>query len=192
MGQQELAETLEVLAIDYVAQYPSCHLRLGLIGAENVGTQFNYLQALSRFYSAAVLSGLPRLDGGVTSLIQKRAGHWSVTGECVLIRGPEQIRAVRPDYVFPISDPYDQEMIRRFLFAFPQWDTQQGVWDNRVISSTRATMIDYETDTRRTFRSVRDTGPVTWPTAPGVSKRTLGKLYGSRAVSLPMWQWRPK
>ena len=114
-----------------------------------MGTQFNHLQALSRFYSAAVTSDLPRLESGVATLIQKCAEHWSVTGECVLIRGPERIRAVRPDFVFPISDPYGQELITRFLFVFPYRDTQQGAWDNRVISSTRATVIEYFVESGR-------------------------------------------
>ena len=139
--------------------HPTAINGLGLIGVENVGTQFNYLQALSRFYSAAVTSDLPRLDPGLANLIQRCAEHWSVTSECVLIRGPQRVRAVRPDYVFPISDPYDQELIERFIFVFPYRDTQQGAWDNRVISSTRATVIEYFTDTRQAFRSIRDYRP---------------------------------
>ena len=81
---------------------------IGILGHQNLGNRFNYFQALSRFYSAAVLSDLPRLDPSATQIIHRAAEHWSVCGECFLVRSGESLRLVRPDYVFfPVLNQYD-------------------------------------------------------------------------------------
>lgn len=128
---------------------------IGLLGAENIQTRFNYLQALSRFYGAAVMSDLPRMDSRTYSIIHQAAEHWSVTGEAFLVQSERGIRVVRPDYVFPISDPFDRETITRFLFVYPEQDTQHGSWENRVVSTTRANVIDYNVATGRATMAIR-------------------------------------
>ena len=121
---------------------------IGLLGMGNIQTRFNYLQALSRFYEAAITSDLPNGDPVVNSLVHKAAEHWSVTGEVVLVRnGNGTVRAVRPDYVFPIVDPYDAEKINQYLFVFPQRRTQEGNWGN-IVHTDRARVIVFDVETR--------------------------------------------
>ena len=40
---------------------------IGLLGSDNISTQFNYFQALSRFFSAAALADIPKVDRAITT-----------------------------------------------------------------------------------------------------------------------------
>ena len=129
---------------------------IGLLGQHNLQTRFNYLSAVSRFYQAAVLADLPLISPALHSTLHQVTEHWSVCGESFLIRSANGIRVVRPDYVFPIVDPYDRDRVERFLFVFPFRDTQQGDWSNELISSTFANVIDYDVASRQAFMSRRE------------------------------------
>ncbi|MYF38268.1 MAG: hypothetical protein F4219_05805 [Gammaproteobacteria bacterium] len=130
---------------------------LGLIGNQNItmGSTFNYMQVISRFYHSAVMNDIPRVNREMFTIIDQATEHWSVTGECCFIQQQGTIRVVRPDYVFPIRDPYDRDRILRFLFVFPYLDTQQGNFGNEPISVTQANVIDYDVETGRATMGVR-------------------------------------
>lgn len=130
---------------------------LGLIGQQNVamGSTFNYMQVISRFYHSAVMNDVPRVNNSLISVIDKATEHWSVTGEACFILQQGNIRVVRPDYVFPIRDPYDRDRIRKFIFVFPYIDTQTGNFANDPIGTTHAQVIDYDVATRQAFMATR-------------------------------------
>lgn len=132
---------------------------IGLLGMQNISTTFNYLAALSRFYSAAVMGDLPYASNRLRRLLSRISEHWSVTGEAFLIRQDGALRTVRPDFVWPISNPYDREQIDQYLFIFPERKTQENDWLNEPMSSLRARVIQHDPNTGETFESVRDYSP---------------------------------
>ena len=119
---------------------------LSMIGAENVSTRFNFFQAISRFYAAAVLAEAPVVSNETLRVIRLAAEHWSVTGEAYLLRSGGKVRVIRPDYVHPIPSPYDREDILKYLFIFPFHDpTKDGFYQNNIQSGVdRAQVIEYD------------------------------------------------
>ena len=152
---------------------------LGLLGNSNVnmGSTFNYMQVVSRFYSSAVMNDVPRVSSQLYSVIEQATEHWSVCGECCFIRQQNNIRVVRPDYVFPISDPYDKDRIVRYLFVFPYIDTQLGSFDNELTSVTKANVIDYDVETRQARMAVRDYTPANLADEPVGSPVDIGEVF---------------
>ena len=159
---------------------------IGLLGQSNIVTRFNYLQALSRFYSAAVLSDLPRIDPAVHNVIHQAAEHWSVTGEVVLIRQGDVVRTVRPDYVFPIRDRFNRDRILKYLFIFPEQDPQvQNTWQNEPIAATRANVIEYDVATRTAHMAIRSYSYGTLADAPLGEAVDIGEvIFVQSGVSL--------
>ena len=130
---------------------------LGVLGGvAGIGTRFNYFMAVSRFYSAAVMSDLPLMDNQTARLVQQCAEHWSVCGEACLVQSGGVIRTVRPDFVFPVHDRYDREKVERFLFIYPRRDDQEGDYGNSPLGSTRARVIEYEVATGQAWEAIRD------------------------------------
>lgn len=152
---------------------------LGLIGNQNInmGSNFNYFQVVSRFYSSAVMNDIPRVNPRLYRVIEQATEHWSVSGECCFIRQGDDIRVVRPDYVFPISDPYDKERIVRYLFVFPYIDTQLGSFDNELTSVTRANVIDYDVETRLARMAVRQYTPENLADEPIGTRVDVGEVF---------------
>ncbi len=124
-----------------------------------VSTRFNFLATLSRFYAAAVLADLPVADADTYRLIHQVTEHWSVCGESLLLQQGGRVRAVRPDFVWPIRSEFDRETIERILIIYPRRDTQAGDWANQPVSSTSAMVIEYEVNSGRAWQGVRDYTP---------------------------------
>lgn len=138
---------------------PSIVNGIGLLGQQNITTTFNYLGALSRFYSAAVMGDLPHANNHLRRLLSKIAEHWSVTGEAFLIRQNGVLRTVRPDFVWPIANKYDREQIDTYLIIYPERNTQENDWLNEPVSSLRARVIEHRVQTGETFESIREYSP---------------------------------
>ena len=128
---------------------------IGMLGSQNLGTRFNYFQALSRFYEAAVLSDMPSIDLSLHHLIHRATEHWAVCGETFLVRSSQDVRAVRPDYVFPQLNQYDRERVERYLFVFPKLNQQENAWQNEVTATDHATVIDFNPTTGEARMNVR-------------------------------------
>ena len=129
---------------------------LGVLGGlEGITTRFNYFNAVSRFYSAAVMSDLPLMPAATARLVQEAAEHWSVCGEACLVTAGGTTRAVRPDYVFPVLNRYDREQVDRFLFVYPRRDDQEGDFGNIPAASTSARVIDYDVATGEAYEAIR-------------------------------------
>ena len=129
---------------------------LGVLGGlTGITTRFNYFHAVSRFYSAAVMSDLPLMPAATARLIQDCAEHWSVCGEACLVQTGGTTRVVRPDYVFPVLNRYDREQVDRFLFVYPRRDDQEGDFGNVPAASTSARVIDYDVATGEAFEAIR-------------------------------------
>ena len=154
---------------------------IGLLGQQNLQTRFNYLAAVSRFFQAAVLADLPLIPTTLHSVLNQVTEHWSVCGESFLIVNAQGIRVVRPDYCFPIVDPYDRDRVERFLFVFPFRDTQQGDWSNELQSSTMANVIDYDVATRQAFMSRREYTAGNLADAPVGTAVNIGEVIWVRS-----------
>ena len=128
---------------------------LGLLKVQNVSTRFNFFAALARFYSTAVASDVPALPIEQQRTLIEASKHWSITGECVLVVNNGRVRAVRPDLVFPIHDPYDVQTVRKFLFVYPERRTQEGDWLNEPATAGKARVIEYDVETAEAFESIR-------------------------------------
>lgn len=128
-------------------------------GGHNVSTRFNFLAVLSRFYAAAVLADLPVSNAATYRLLHQATEHWSVCGETLLVRQNGVVRAVRPDFVWPIRSAYDRETIERILLVYPHRDTEAGDWENQPVSSTRALVVEYDVATGEAFEGVREYTP---------------------------------
>ena len=159
---------------------------IGLLGAQNILTRFNYLRALSQFYSAAVLSDLPTVSPETHDLIHRATEDWSVTGEACLIRQDNVIRTIRPDYVFPVTDPYDAQRIRQFVFVYPMLNRQETFnWDNEVVTATRALVIEYDTDTREARMAERAYIPGQIADEPKGERVDIGEVLWIRCSEPP-------
>ena len=164
---------------------------LGLLKPQNISTKFNFFGALSRFYSTAVISDMPRLPMAQQRMLIRAAEHWSVTGEAVLVGGPGRERAVRPDLVFPVADPYDVELIRRFLFIYPERRTQEGDWTAEPMSAGKARVIDYNVESGEAFESIRQWSAGRIDDAPKGRPVDIGKVVWIRSSMFPTNQWSP-
>ena len=133
---------------------------LGIIGPENLTLTFNYFAALSKFFSSAVESDLPKLSSPrEETLISNAAEHWSVAGECCLVGTPGDVSLVRPDYVHPVYNRYNRDMIDRILFIYPERDFATPTFDNQVIATDNALVIEYIVETGQAFQSIRKYSP---------------------------------
>lgn len=129
---------------------------LGVLGGlTGITTRFNYFNAVSRFYSAAVMSDLPLMPANVARLVQEAAEHWSVCGEACMVQTGGTIRMVRPDYVFPVLNRFDREQVDKFLFVYPRRDDQEGDFGNIPAASTSARVIEYDVATGEAFEAIR-------------------------------------
>lgn len=93
---------------------------LKIVKPNQISTRFNYFSAVSQFFADAMMADVPNLSAPAHNLLQDLTDHWSVTGEGIVVAGQNGLRAVRPDYVYPIMDEYDKEIVRRYVFVYPQ------------------------------------------------------------------------
>lgn len=122
---------------------------LALIPASEMTTKFNYFGAASRFYIDAMLGDVPESVLPHYGLLERIARHWAVTGEYCIVKRGRELRAVRPDFVFPIKHTDDDENIIGFVFVFPE-QTTYGT------PTGKARVIEYDTATGAAFSSIRD------------------------------------
>lgn len=146
--------------LDTLFQVPPTTINgLGYIKPNNLATKFNFMAVLSRFYSAAVMSDLPVVTGSTFRLLHQATEHWSVCGETLLVRQDGRVRAVRPDFVYPIFNPYDRETVDRILIIYPFRDTEAGDWYNQPVSSIKALVTEYHVATGEAWQGIRDFTP---------------------------------
>ena len=158
---------------------------LGLLKPQNVSTRFNFFRALSQFYSTALMSDMPRLPMSQQRMLIRAAEHWSVTGEAVLVGGVGRERAVRPDLVFPVLDPYDVETVVRYLFVYPERKYQEGDWSQEPMSAGKARVIDYDVATGEAFESIRTWAPGVIGDSPKGKPVDIGRVVWIRSGHAP-------
>lgn len=136
---------------------------LGIIGPENIINRFNYFQALSKFFSSAVEADLPSLECScLERLISKAATHWSVASECCLVGFPAEgnkeadLSVVRPDYVHPVYDKYNNDLLERILFIYPERQDEDVTFLNEVTGTDSALVVEYDVATGKATQSMRD------------------------------------
>lgn len=132
---------------------------LGYIKPHHLANQFNFFAVLSRFYTSAVMSDLPVVSGDTFRLLSRATEHWSVCGETLLVRQNGRVRAVRPDFVWPIVSQYDTETVERILLIYPRRDTEAGDWYNQPVSSIRALVVEYDVETGQAWQGIRNFTP---------------------------------
>lgn len=94
---------------------------LRLVKPNEISTRFNYFGAVSRFFADAMIADVPELSVPAQVLLSDLTEHWSVTGEGFIVpNGTSGLRAVRPDYVFPVMNEYDKEIVEKYVFVYPQ------------------------------------------------------------------------
>ena len=128
---------------------------LTLIPAARITTRFNYFAAVSRFFSDAQLSDLPQMETSIAALIEELTQHWSVSGECCIIAGSTgQLSTVRPDYVHPVRNDFNKDLIEDFWFIFPLINQRTQFTEPQT--PTRARVITFNVATGVALQSERD------------------------------------
>ena len=153
---------------------------LALVGNQVQKTEFNYFNAVSRFYSNAVLAELPELDAELVRLIGQLTEHWSIAGEAFLVGRPGDYRAVRPDYVFPISDEFDRDKINKYFFIYPRRETELHQFRNFNIGAKDALVIEYDVETGDAYQSIRKYGGQRIADEPRGEKVDIGTVAWMR------------
>ena len=105
----------------------------------------NYFGTSSKFYINGLLDIIPpEITVDTYPLFERIVQHWSVTGEyCITIEN-NVVNAIRPDYVFPIRQPENMDIIKGFYFIFPIKDKPQ-----------RARVIEYDIASGRAYQTER-------------------------------------
>lgn len=155
---------------------------LALVGNRSAKTEFNYFNAVSRFYSNAVMAELPDLDASLIRIIEQLAEHWSVTGEAFIVGSPGDYRAVRPDYVFPVTDEFDRDKIIKFFFIYPRRETELHQFRNANIGAKDARVIEYNVETGEAYESIREYGGQRIADAPLGVKVDIGTVAWVRCT----------
>ena len=119
---------------------------LSLLDINDLSSTLNYFSASSKFYINALLSDVPEDINPYFKMLERMVTHWSVTGEYCLVVENGVINTIRPDYVFPIRKPDNEDVITGYYFIFPMPDTNAKA---RVIQYDIATGIAFQSE--RTF-----------------------------------------
>ena len=127
-----------------------------LISAPNdLKSTLNYFNASSKFYINGILDNVPEELNPFFALLERMVTHWAITGEYCLVIQDGVLNTIRPDYVFPIRNPDNRDVIQGFYFVFPKPDaTQDPAIQN--ISTTRARVIHYDILTGVARQTERD------------------------------------
>ena len=104
---------------------------LSMVKPSEISTHWNYFAAVSRFFADAMLAVNPNITNDANRLLHNLADHWSVTGECCIVSQNGINRAVRPDYVWPIANKFDRELIDKYLIIYPEV-AENGTPQNRA------------------------------------------------------------
>lgn len=125
---------------------------LEIVSRDKLSTQFNYFNAVSRFYTDAMLGDVPDLLPVTYNLLETATNHWSICGETCFVESGGIVRAVRPDYVHPQFDEYDRDTITGYLFVFPlrTVETQQQFHNANSYAQT-ARVIEYDSMSGRAY-----------------------------------------
>lgn len=105
---------------------------LALVKPGEITTRWNYFNAVSRFFADAMLANQPvstsaRPDDTDTArLLERLSNHWAVSGECCILTINGIHRAIRPDYLWPVLNEYDREVVDRFLIVYPKVNERGG------------------------------------------------------------------
>ena len=133
---------------------------LGYIRPYHIDNRFNFMAVLSRFYESAMMAGLPPMEPATYRLLTTVVNHWAVCGETLLVRSGGVVRAVRPDFVWPVSSQFDRETLERILIIYPQRNpADTGDFRNEPTSSIRAMVIEYEVATGQAWQGIRNFTP---------------------------------
>lgn len=117
---------------------------LSLVKSTEISTKWNYFAATSRFFADSMISNQPDMPYEASILLRDLSEHWSVAGECFIVSSVEGVRAVRPDYVFPILNPYDRSIIDEYVIIYPKVDKRGNEGDSaRVITHNVAKGVTY-------------------------------------------------
>ena len=130
---------------------------IGLLGAENISTQFNYFQAVSKFMASSVETDLPATaTPELEQILAKCSEHWSVANECCIVGDANNLSAVRPDYVHPVYSRYNDDIIEKILFVYPERDPDIINFSHTTFASTKAQVVEYDVDSGIAKQSIRD------------------------------------
>jgi len=128
-----------------------------IVSRDKLSTQFNYFNAVSRFYTDAMLGDIPDIPPPAYNLLESATQHWAVCGESCFVESGGVIRAVRPDYVFPQFDAYDKDTITGYLFVFPLRAIEgQQQFHNANSYAQTARVIEYDAVTGNAYLGNRD------------------------------------
>ena len=167
--------------LDSLFQIPGNSINgLALLGPDGLATRFNYLNAVSRFFSSAVVTDLPSMPEAADSLINCAAEHWSVAGEAFIVGSNNNARCVRPDYVYPITDPYDKENVTGYLFVYPYRDPRNAIFTNAIESAMEARVIEYNVETGTAREAIRKYTTYEVEDTPKGEAVDIGNVYWIR------------
>ena len=136
---------------------PSAVNGLDKVTASEITTRFNYFATVSRFFMDAMLGDIPNISARGLELLQALTEHWAVTGESCLVRTAGRWAAVRPDYVHPVYNRFDKDIVERFLLVYPERKSNMLYPDfgNTTLYADTARVIDYDVQTGRALQSIR-------------------------------------
>jgi len=111
--------------------------------ANDLKSTLNYFNASSKFYINGVLDNVPAELDRYFKLLERMVTHWSITGEYCLVVQDGVINTIRPDYVFPIRNPDNRDVIQGYYFIFPIADATLDP-ATQDFSTSRARVIHYD------------------------------------------------
>ena len=150
---------------------------IGLLGGENIWTRFNYFQAVSKFMASSVETDLPATaTPRLEQLLAKASEHWSVANECCLVGDKESLTAVRPDYVHPVYSRYNDDIIERILFVYPDRDPEVINFSHTTVASTTAQVVEYDVATGTATQAIRAYNPGEVADEPKGSPVDIGRV----------------
>lgn len=127
---------------------------LFLLNITDIQTRFNFFRAASDFYGSAVLDQSPDELGPFYPLFERLVHHWSVTGEYCVVVENNVVNTIRPDYVFPLYNRYNRDIIDQFFFIFPL-NVRDITHFQEFSTLQEADVVRYEVATGLSFRSRR-------------------------------------
>ena len=150
----------------YTEVEPTAFNGLIYVRPTEVESGLNYFAACVRFYIDAMAADMPVALHPYSQLMQQLAYHWAVTGECIIIRDMYGLRAIRPDYFYPIPSNWDENVYVGYLFVFPLYN-DQGLPTNRArVVEVRDGLPAIETERNYTDGFLEDALPGTGVTVP--------------------------
>ena len=111
---------------DYASLFnrpPSMVNGLSLLNpSTELGAQFNYFAASSRFFADAMLGDTPSELSPYLDLLESIVREWSITGEYCLVLDGGLLRSIPPKNVYPIHSERVPELRIGYRFIYPASD----------------------------------------------------------------------